>query len=74
MVGVYVVFSPTSLRERAGVPASRVASALRGTTVLFIGAGRHQRRAIARVRELGVRVVAVDGNADAPGLGLADAG
>ena len=31
-------------------------------TVLFLGAGRHQRRAIARVRELGVRVVAVDRN------------
>jgi biotin carboxylase len=29
-------------------------------TVLFLGAGRHQRRAIARLRELGVRVVAVD--------------
>ena len=32
------------------------------TTVLFLGAGRHQRRAIARVRELGLRVVAVDRN------------
>ena len=31
-------------------------------TVLFLGAGRHQRRAIARVRELGFRVVAVDRN------------
>jgi biotin carboxylase len=43
-------------------------------TVLFVGAGRNQRRGIARVRELGVRVVAVDGNPDAPGLPLADAG
>jgi biotin carboxylase len=43
-------------------------------TVLFVGAGRHQRRAIGRVQELGVRVVAVDGNAEAPGLALADAG
>lgn len=43
-------------------------------TVLFVGAGRHQRRALARVRELGVRVVAVDRNADAPGLAFADAG
>jgi biotin carboxylase len=43
-------------------------------TVLFIGAGRNQRRAIERVQELGVRVVAVDRNADAPGLALADAG
>jgi biotin carboxylase len=41
-------------------------------TILFIGAGRHQRRAIERVRELGSRVVAVDRNADAPGLALAD--
>jgi biotin carboxylase len=42
--------------------------------VLFIGAGRHQRRAIARVRELGARVVAVDRNAAAPGLTVADVG
>ena len=47
---------------------------MRGKTVLFVGAGRHQRRAIARVQELGVRVVAVDGNPDAPGLEQADAG
>jgi biotin carboxylase len=43
-------------------------------TVLFVGAGRHQRRAIGRVQQLGVRVVAVDGNPEAPGLALADAG
>jgi biotin carboxylase len=44
-------------------------------TVLFVGAGRHQRRAIARLREpLGVRVVAVDKNPDAPGLAEADVG
>jgi biotin carboxylase len=43
-------------------------------TVLFIGAGRNQRGAIERVRELGVRVVAVDRNAEAPGLEVADAG
>lgn len=41
-------------------------------TVLFVGAGRHQRRAIERVRELGHRVVAVDRNPDAPGLAVAD--
>jgi len=41
-------------------------------TVLFVGAGRHQRRAIAQARERGLRVVAVDRNAAAPGLGLAD--
>jgi biotin carboxylase len=41
-------------------------------TVLFIGAGRHQRRAILRAKELGLRVVAVDRNAEAPGLAEAD--
>ncbi len=44
------------------------------TTVLFVGAGRHQRRAIERVRERGARVVAVDRNEQAPGLGAADVG
>jgi biotin carboxylase len=41
-------------------------------TVLFVGAGRHQRRAILRANELGHRVVAVDRNPDAPGLLEAD--
>jgi len=41
-------------------------------TVLFVGAGRHQRAAIARAQELGLRVAAVDRNPDAPGLALAD--
>jgi biotin carboxylase len=41
-------------------------------TVLFVGAGRHQRRAIAQARALGHRVVAVDRNPDAPGLADAD--
>jgi biotin carboxylase len=41
-------------------------------TVLFVGAGRHQRRAIVRARELGLRVVAVDRNTEAPGLAEAD--
>jgi biotin carboxylase len=40
--------------------------------VLFVGAGRHQRRAIAQARERGLRVVAVDRNADASGLAFAD--
>jgi biotin carboxylase len=44
------------------------------STVLFVGAGRHQRRALQRVKELGARVVAVDRNADAPGLAIADVG
>jgi len=41
-------------------------------TVLFVGAGRHQRRAILRAQELGLRVVAVDRNRNAPGLAEAD--
>ena len=45
---------------------------MRGKTVLFVGAGRHQRRAIIRAQELGLRVVAVDRNAAALGLELAD--
>ena len=44
---------------------------MRGT-ILFVGAGRHQRRAIERARELGARVVAVDRHAEAPGLRVAD--
>ena len=42
------------------------------TTVLFVGAGRHQRRAIEQARARGLRVAAVDRNADAPGLAAAD--
>jgi len=47
---------------------------VRGKTVLFVGAGRHQRRAIGRAQELGLRVVAVDRNAEALGLQIADVG
>jgi biotin carboxylase len=47
---------------------------LEDARVLFVGAGRHQRRALVRLRELGVRVVAVDRNPDAPGLAIADVG
>ncbi len=47
---------------------------MNGRTLLFVGAGRHQRRAIERVRELGARVVAVDRNAEAPGLQVAGVG
>jgi len=43
-------------------------------TVLFVGAGRHQRRAIQRAKELGLRVAAVDRNPDALGLAEADVG
>lgn len=41
-------------------------------TILFVGAGRHQRRAILQARESGLRVVAVDRNSEAPGLAVAD--
>jgi biotin carboxylase len=41
---------------------------------LFIGAGRHQRRAIERAQELGLRVAAVDRNSEALGLRVADEG
>jgi len=47
---------------------------MRGKTVLFVGAGRHQRRAIAHAQELGLRTVAVDRNPDALGLKVADIG
>jgi biotin carboxylase len=42
-------------------------------TVLFVGAGRHQRRAIHQARARPLRVVAVDRNPKAPGLVAADA-
>jgi biotin carboxylase len=41
-------------------------------TVLFVGAGRHQLRAIQHARSRGLRVVAVDRNERAPGLAEAD--
>jgi biotin carboxylase len=41
-------------------------------TVLFVGAGRHQRGAIGQARARGLRVAAVDRNSDAPGLASAD--
>jgi formate-dependent phosphoribosylglycinamide formyltransferase (GAR transformylase) len=41
-------------------------------SVLFVGAGRHQRRAILQARERGLTVVAVDRNPAAPGLRVAD--
>ena len=41
-------------------------------TLLFVGAGIHQRRAIAQARAMGLRVVAVDGDAEAAGLREAD--
>jgi biotin carboxylase len=41
-------------------------------TVLFVGAGRHQRAAIAQAQARRLRVVGVDRNPEAPGLELAD--
>ncbi len=43
-------------------------------SVLFVGAGRHQRGAILQAVARGLRVVAVDRNAAAPGLAAADVG
>jgi biotin carboxylase len=43
-------------------------------TVLVVGAGRYQRAVIRRAKELGLRVVAVDRNPEAPGLVEADVG
>ena len=47
-------------------------NALSPRTLLFVGAGRHQRRAIRRVRELGHGVVAVDRNPSALGFAESD--
>src|SRR5437762_1947954 len=58
----------------AARPLPLASSADMEGTVLFVGAGRHQRRAIRRARELGLRVVAVDRNPNALGLGEADGG
>ncbi len=41
-------------------------------SVLFVGAGRHQRRAIEHARRRGLHVVAVDRNVEAAGLAAAD--
>src|ERR1700745_3704863 len=57
---------------RAAAPQVSSPAGMRGKTVLFVGAGRHQRRAIARAQELGLTVVAVDRNRDALGLEVAD--
>lgn len=43
-------------------------------SVLFVGAGRHQRRAILQAQERDLRVVAVDRNPEALGLQVADVG
>jgi biotin carboxylase len=43
-------------------------------TVLFLGAGRHQRAAILQAKEMGFRVAAIDGNPNALALGDADVG
>jgi formate-dependent phosphoribosylglycinamide formyltransferase (GAR transformylase) len=52
--------------------ASSIARGMQGKTVLFVGAGPRDLRAIERSRTLGVRVVALDDDVDAPGLSGAD--
>jgi len=47
---------------------------VRGKTILFVGAGRHQRGAIRRAQELGLRAIAVDRNGAAAGIQVADVG
>ena len=64
-------FVPIAPHAHAARPRPRIYDRA-VSSVLFVGAGRHQRRAIAQARERGLRVVAVDRNADAPGLALAD--
>src|SRR5437762_14230503 len=52
---------------------ARLAILARGMkTVLFLGAGRHQRAAILHAKELGLRVAALDGNPNALALQDAD--
>ena len=43
-------------------------------SILFLGAGVEQTIAIELAREMGLKVVAVDGNPEAPGLRMADVG
>src|SRR5207244_2270395 len=59
-------------RRMGGGARRRPAAARRRRSVLFLGAGRHQRAAILRAKELGIRVAAIDGNPDALGLPEAD--
>src|SRR6185503_18497305 len=63
--------SSGGVQAKPPVVAQLASSRLDGI-VLCVGAGRHQRRAIRRARELSLRVVAVDRNPQALGLGEAD--
>ncbi len=40
--------------------------------VMFVGAGNYQKRGIEKAKEMGLLVVATDGNPDSPGLEIAD--
>src|SRR5205085_6424651 len=64
---VMTIRLPSSISRK---PTRSIAAPVK--TVLFVGAGRHQRRAIQRAKELGLRVAAVDRNPDALGLAEAD--
>jgi biotin carboxylase len=59
-------------RSRSGTAGNPRRRAAASGTILFVGAGRHQRRAIERARKLGARAVAIDRDPDAPGFGVAD--
>src|SRR5439155_1147970 len=63
---------PLPARRLAGNLGEDRGNSLAMATLLVVGAGRHQRRAILRARELGHRVVVIDRNAGAPGLEAAD--
>ena len=39
---------------------------------MFVGAGNYQKRGIEKAKEMGLLVVATDGNPDSPGLEIAD--
>jgi biotin carboxylase len=64
--GLYPVEGVTVKRFATKNPSSR------DGTVLFVGAGQHQRRSIQQAQELGLQVVAVDRDGEALGLAVAD--
>ena len=41
-------------------------------TIMFIGAGKYQLPGIEKAKEIGLKVIAIDRDPDAPGLKVAD--